>query len=259
MRSLRSIILVFLALVACLTFVSAETTTDHESFIYGQSELGRNLICHRVGTIDVDTSILLVFGLHGFEDAYNHDGEVLQLIAESVIAHYASHPELLDGFCLYIVPTANPDGLLAGKSEYGFGRCNAAGLDINRDFPVKWTQSSNSRNRTGAAPFSTAEARAIRDLVESINPTYGVDVHGWIHATYGDGKMAEVFAKPFGFTVRKTSSGGMLCQWLSEVTEESIMIELPASPNTGKYITTNCEKLIQGINAWLAYLKPLSD
>ena len=256
MQSIRSIFAVLLMLIVCLTLVSAETTAYQESFIYGHSELGRELTCHRIGTLDADASILIIFGLHGFEDAYDHDGKVLQLIAERIISHYASQPELVDGFCLYIVPTANPDGMLDGKSEYGFGRCNAAGLDINREFPVKWTPSSNSRNRTGTEPFATAEARAIRDLVESVNPTYGIDVHGWIHATYGDGKMAEVFATPFNFAVRKTSSGGMLCQWMDEVTEEGIMIELPASPNTGKYITTNSEKLIQGIDAWISYLKP---
>ena len=255
MKELHFIITFWTALLLCTVVASAEQTSQHESFVFGQSELGRELKCHRVGTNDSTESILIVFGLHGFKDAYDHDGKVLQKIAESIIAHYSTQPENLKDFCLYIVPMTNPDGMLDGKSEYGFGRCNAAGLDINRDFPVGWTKSNNSRNRTGNGPFSTSEACAIRDLVEAIKPTYGIDVHGWIHATYGDGMMAKLFAEPFSFSVRNTSSGGMLCQWLDEVTEESIMIELPSSPNSGKYITSNAQKLIQGIDGWISYCK----
>ncbi|MBR5231849.1 MAG: hypothetical protein IKW00_06350 [Clostridia bacterium] len=224
-----------------------------EEFVYGTSEQGRDLICRRIGDVNAAHSILMVFGLHGYEDDFDRDGEVLKLIAEHIIAHYSLNPGQLKDFCLYIVPTANPDGLLAGKSKDGFGRCNAKGLDINRDFPVGWTKKTTARNKTGKEPFSTAEARAIRDLVETVKPIYGMDIHGWIKASYGTGKMAKIFAKPFGFQVKKPSAGGMLCRWLDEVTEEAIMIELPPRPNKDGYVTKNGGKLIEGINAWIDY------
>lgn len=224
-----------------------------EKFVYGTSELGRELICHRVGQANAAQSILMVFGVHGYEDDFDRDGQVLKLIAEHIISHYTLYPELLKDFCLYIVPTANPDGLLEGRSKDGFGRCNAKGLDINRDFPVGWTKITTKRNKTGKKPFSTAEARAIRDLVEAVNPTYGMDIHGWIKASYGTGKMAKIFADPFKFQVKKPSAGGMLCQWLDEVTEKAIMIELPPYPNKDSYVRKNGDKLIKGINSWVAY------
>ena len=65
--------------------------------------------------------------------------------------------------------------------------------------------------------------------------------------------MAAVFAKPFKFVVKEGISGGMLFQWLDEVTEEGIMIELPPNPDTGNYVMEQSEKLIQGIDAWIAY------
>ena len=100
-------------------------------------------------------------------------------------------------------------------------------------------------------PFSTAEARAIRILVERIKPTWAMDVHGWINASYGDGAMARTFARPFRFTVKQPVSGGMLCSWLSTVTEEAIMLELPFSPNEGRYVKDNSQRLITGIDAWV--------
>ena len=234
----------------CTLAAGAEETPCRQ-FVYGTSEMGKDLVCHAVGNETAEKSLLMIFGVHGFEDDYPHDGQVLRLIAEEVIVHYAAAPEKLADCCLYIVPAANPDGLQDGKTQNGFGRCNANGLDINRDFPVNWKKRTDDRNRTGDEPFSTAEARAIRDLVERIKPTWAMDIHGWINAAYGDGAMARTFAKPFRFTVKQPVSGGMLCSWLSTVTEEAIMLELPFSPNEGRYVRENSQRLIMGIDAWV--------
>lgn len=249
---------VFLAaLLLWLVCAGAEETVSdvvlqgERRIVYGYSELGRELECRVIGDEAAAKSLLLIFGVHGFEDDFPHDAQILRMIAEEVIGHYIVRPEKLQGMCLYIVPSANPDGLQEGTTQNGFGRCNARGLDINRDFPVGWRKRTESRNRTGDAPFSTAEARAIRDLVERAQPTWGVDVHGWINASYGDGRMARIFAKPFGFSVKQPVSGGMLCSWMNEVMEEAIMLELPYAPNTGRYVQDNSQRLIEGIDRWL--------
>lgn len=243
------------ALMLLWTLAAGAEEMPRSQFVYGTSEMGKELICHVIGDENAEKSLLMIFGVHGFEDDYPHDGQVLRLIAEAVIAHYEATPEALGDCCLYIVPTANPDGLLDGKTQNGFGRCNAKGLDINRDFPVNWKKRTDERNKTGDEPFSTAEARAIRDLVEQVKPTWAIDVHGWINASYGDGRMARTFAKPFKFTVKQPVSGGMLCSWLSTVTEEAIMLELPFSPNEGRYVKENSQRLIEGIDAWVGESK----
>lgn len=239
------------ALMLLWTLAAGAEETPRSQFVYGTSEMGKELICHVIGDEAAEKSLLMIFGVHGFEDDYPRDGQVLRLIAEAVIAHYEAAPDTLADCCLYIVPTANPDGLLDGRTQNGFGRCNANGLDINRDFPVNWKKRTDERNKTGDEPFSTAEARAIRDLVEQVKPTWAIDVHGWINASYGDGAMARTFAKPFRFTVKQPVSGGMLCSWLSTVTEEAIMLELPFSPNEGRYVKENSQRLIEGIDAWV--------
>lgn len=227
----------------------AQDAPIHTQIVYGQSELGRDLICHRIGHENARTSILLVFGVHGYEDAFPRDGEVLYRIAESLIAHYSENPP--DDACLYIIPSANPDGLIEGKTKDGFGRCNALGLDINRDFPIGWKIRTGARNRTGKAPFSSAEARAIRDLVERIKPAYGIDVHGWINASYGTGTLAKTLAEPFDFPVKTPTSGGMLVSWLDDVTEDSAMIELPQRPYLEAYVEENSAKLIAGLDLFM--------
>lgn len=242
----------FCALLLLWTISAAAEEPLCRQFIYGKSEMGRELVCYAVGDESAEKSLLIIFGVHGFEDDYPHDGQVLRLIGEAVIAHYAAVPDSLAAYCLYIVPAANPDGLLDGKTQNGFGRCNANGLDINRDFPVNWKKRTDDRNKTGDEPFSTAEARAIRSLVEEQEPTWAIDVHGWINASYGYGRMARTFAKPFRFIVKQPVSGGMLCTWLSTVTQEAIMLELPYSPNEGRYVLENSARLIEGIDAWLA-------
>lgn len=253
-RSQRLFILVCLLIFLYKGSSAASTAVAefHSSLVYGYSELGRDLICHRIGRPESTQSLLMVFGIHGFEDAFDHDGEVLKQIAESLISHYTANTGELGNLCLYIVPCANPDGLIDGTTHQGFGRCNANEIDVNRDFPFNWIESAIPRNQTGETPFATAESRAIRDLVEMIQPTYGMDIHGWKEASYGNGDMAEVFAKPFRFEIKRLSTEGMLCAWLNSITEEAILLELPPFPDFDDYVTQNSARLIEGVNAWAA-------
>lgn len=206
-----------------------------ESFAYGQSVQGRDLICWALGEEQAENRLLLIFGVHGFEDAYDRDGQTLYDLAQALREYYAANPEALNGWRLYLVPSANPDGLAQGDSNDGFGRCNADGLNINRDFPVWWKKRAGSRNRTGDEPFATPEARALRELVQTIAPTYGVDVHGWTNGVYGDKPVAECFRRAFDMAYRKYQSGGMLSQWMSTVTQGAALLELPASPSRKDY------------------------
>ena len=224
-----------------------------ESFVFGHSEMGRELVCVRIGDEAAEKSLLITFGVHGFEGAYDRDGQMLADIAQLVIGHYDAYPEELCGHALYVVPCVNPDGLAEGTTEDGFGRMNANAIDINRDFPAKWKPMNSARYRTGDAPFATAEARAIRDLVETIRPTYGVDVHGWIHGVYGSRDLAKVFQKSFGFSKRREyQSGGKLSQWMEEVMEAAVLIELPRKPTREGYAEANADNLIEGLNLWFS-------
>lgn len=241
----------FLAVLLALLVSCAQA----ESFVFGQTELGRDLECVRLGRADAPRSILMVFAIHGFEGARDRDGEVLVEIAHRVIRHYEENPRELDGFALYIVPCANPDGLAVGVAEDDVGRLNANGININRDFPQKWRKIGSPRDRTGEEPFTTAEARSIRDLVAQIRPTYGIDVHGWINGVYGDYDFAHAFWESFGFPIREISGSGMLVQWMQTQMEAAIMIELPHRPGREGYVDDNAPRLIEGLNLWMTNCK----
>lgn len=250
----RSFLLLLLLLILILPAIAAAENSDplYEVFTYGYSVQGRELQCHRIGDPEAEHSFLWVFAIHGFEDSFKQDGKVLTRIAELMIDHYRSNTDTLGDYVLYIVPAANPDGQQAGTSKDGFGRCNADGIDINRDFPVGWKKMTTARYKTGNEPFSTPEARHLRDLAQSIMPTYGADVHGWINRVYGDEDLSQPFMDAFGFRHKEYKSGGMLSQWLAEFTEAALLIELPDRARTDGFAEDCAAKLILGLDTWIA-------
>ncbi len=251
MKKLMLIACLLLSLLPC--FAMAETSEPcYEVFSYGHSVQGRELLCHRIGKEDASKSFLWVFAIHGFEDSFKQDGRVLTQIAELMIEHYRTKADQLGDYVLYIVPAANPDGQEAGRSKDGFGRCNADGIDINRDFPVGWKKMTTPRYLTGSEPFSSVEAQSLKRLAEGIMPTYGADVHGWINRVYGHEQLAQPFMEAFGFDHRDYKSGGMLSQWLAEFTEGALLIELPDKARQVGFVEDCAQKLIQGLDAWMA-------
>ncbi len=260
MKRILSLLILLLLPALC---APAEGTCTPETFIYGTSTLGRELECVRIGPADAEVRFLLVFGVHGFEDRFARDGALLKETALALIDALAADPAALGtDSAVYIVPCANPDGLLEGTSNTGFGRCNALGLDINRDFPEGWVKRTRAANLTGDAPFSTAEARSLRDLVSSAAPTWAADVHGYVNVVkYGARRdMARFFAseEAMDMACEPWQSGGMLCAWLDTVTEGALLIELPTPLRGGDvnvlkegYVSDMAQRLLNGITGWL--------
>lgn len=101
----------------------------------GESADGRRLVAVRLGT-PVSPSdgrplpeLLVVGGLHGDETA---GMEVALRLAEWLVSHRSDSQvrALLASCCLYVLPCANPDGLVAGTRE------NALNADLERAFPT---------------------------------------------------------------------------------------------------------------------------
>jgi hypothetical protein len=172
--------------------------------VIGHSSQGANIYNVIITPPNYNKTLLLTFAMHGFEGSWNNDGGALVQIANDIIREFSNHPEELQDTRLIVVPCVNPDGVWYGKSDRGFGRCNSQGIDINRDFDYHWEYNSDSKYRTGNAPFTTTEAKILRDLVLKEKPDVIIDFHGWLNCTYGDAELAKYFDK--AFDIRHQSS-----------------------------------------------------
>lgn len=107
---------------------------------YGQSHEQRPLIAYKIPArrADADKNVLLGANLHGVEVI----GAYLALRAMESIQRGQSpaFDALLAKANLWVIPSYNPDGYQATFAAQGQGtlaklRCNARGVDLNRNFP----------------------------------------------------------------------------------------------------------------------------
>ncbi len=204
-----------------------DNSISTSSFVYGKSELGRDLVCYSISPENYSKTILLEFEIHGFEDSYAHDGQVLVDTANALIEYY-SNVEDLNNTRLLIIPSANPDGLIDGTTNNGFGRCNAKGIDLNRDFDANYKIFSTSRNYTQYA-FSAAESRALRDLYNEYTPNIVIDFHGWESSLIGDIELSTPFNEEMGLRIShaftSTNANGYFSNWAHQQGSLAMLVE----------------------------------
>ncbi len=241
----RCLILIALMLVLCTS-----ACAEPEKIVFGTSEMGRDMVCYRVGKADAPRVLLLTFGIHAFEDAFPMDGRVLQDIAYGLIDYFDQHVDELGEYALYIIPAVNIDAMEEGVTHNGFGRTSAAGIDINRDFPTNWERIRVHRSRTGDQPLASVEAQAVTAFCLEIKPDVSIDVHGWRCVSYGDDELRQLFHELFGATLGVTNKTGMLFQWLQSEFGHASMLELPpfAKPQRERYVRETTQTMIEAIH-----------
>ncbi len=86
------------------------------------------------------------------------------------------------GLQVWTVRTMNPDGGAAGH------RYNARGVDLNGNFPTRWTRAT----RSGLRALSEPEAMAMARLLTWLEPDLVISIHGFLSAvdTTGGGLRA---------------------------------------------------------------------
>ncbi|WP_297518588.1 M14 family zinc carboxypeptidase [uncultured Clostridium sp.] len=225
---------------------------------YGKSGMGRPLYYYKIG--NGSKHILMNFAIHGYEDSWAQDGYVLTQMGEYVIKNLSARDLKdggLNGWTVYIIPSANPDGLLNGYTNEGPGRAQVSeGIDINRDFSGPgFEETSTSRNKTEAKPFSAPETRALAKLVRTLiknNPNLILtDTHGWLNFTKGNASVAEYFDKEFNLKnqVIHRYFGGYLVGYARMEGAREVLIELP-NPESPKGAVTKQynEKMLSAVN-----------
>jgi predicted deacylase len=167
--------------------------------VVGESVEGRPICSYELGAPE-GTPVLLTGLMHGVE-------VVGSLALLSLVRHLAdgSGDDLLRHARVVIVPVVNPDALAANCARLAAGRrafqrCNARGVDLNRNFPrlrpdlplnplggSRWRRSPHY---VGRCPFSEPETRALRDVAEALRPRVSVGFHSF----------GELLLYPWAFT-----------------------------------------------------------
>lgn len=144
----------------------------HQSTTYGSSENGIPLEVYSSG--EGSAEILIMGSIHGDESL------------STVLLSECMRALPVDNLAAHVVLSVNPDGVLAGT------RCNARGVDLNRNFPtVNWSpnpvlyrnQLDGPRNialSPGEAPGSEQETQALIKLIDELRPRLIVSVHGFL-------------------------------------------------------------------------------
>jgi murein peptide amidase A len=137
------------------------------------------------------------------------------------------------GVHLWVIPRANPDGVLRGD------RHNAHGVDLNRNFATKWAPLTGWYY-SGPRPWSEPETRALRRFLNDINPDYVVSFHSPFHSVDVHGSKDRPFARRLAHDLNLaiqsvTCSGlchGTLGQWFdAHHAGAAVTAELGASPS----------------------------
>ena len=242
-------------LLTALTIKTNAKTLDvpyiYEEEKYGESELGRDLNYYHIENEKQNLNskkILLNFAIHGFEDAFDYDGQLLVKIAENIIAYYEENYDKLGSYELYIIKCSNPDGTYEGYTNNGYGRCTSTGVDLNRDFDYYHQKNGSARYYT-QEPFSAVESQALRDVTIKIEPDIVIDCHGWLNGYYGSYNLYQKFSQNFYLPYCGGYGSGYYSSWATTIGAEGMLLEFPWPSNDhDKFIETYSNKMIDLIN-----------
>jgi protein MpaA len=125
----------------------------------GLSVQGRPLECQEFGR--GDDVVLILAAIHGDEAA---GMPLVRHLAE----HLRTHPRLIHGRRVVLLPLANPDGYALNT------RGNVNGIDLNRNYPASNFTRTDAH---GDAPLSEPESRALKAVLDRYRPDRIVSIH----------------------------------------------------------------------------------
>jgi len=163
-------------------------TICHTTGVYGYSVKGRPLIAYYFGSSGPVT--LYAGAIHGNEAS---SSTLMKLWIDELEAN----PTKLAGRRVVVVPTINPDGLVAET------RTNSRGVNLSRNFPTSnWTSDINDTDGKhagggGTAPLSEPESKALAVLTTQLSPRLLLSFHAVGSLVIGDpgGLSATMAAK----------------------------------------------------------------
>ena len=239
----------------------------------GTSVSGTEIVAYHFGTGDKE--LLLLGGIHG---GYSWNTALLSF---ELIDWLTKNESIIpDNVRVTIIPVLNPDGLKVATGKTGrfvasdittvedtriAGRFNARNVDLNRNFECEWQTSGTWQNRSvsgGSAPFSEPESQAVKNYVQTSEPTAVVTWYSAAGGVYAssckNGTLPEtltitnLYAKAAGYTAHEEFNyyeiTGDMVNWLAGQKIPAISVLLTT------HTETELAKNKSGIEALLNHL-----
>lgn len=197
---------------------------------------------------DTPNPVLVIGGIHGSEPT---SVDVARRLATNLL----NDPAIWygrTGKSVAIIPVANPDGYAR------LARTNAAGVDVNRNFPAKnFRVRQTTRASHGPEPLSEPESRAIKEAMDTLKPRMIISIHSIEddrHCNNFDGPaehIATLMSEHNGYPVTPTMgypTPGSLGSYAGiDLQIPIITLELPRNQPGEQAWSTNREALLAAI------------
>jgi len=180
----------------------------------GRSARGRAIDAVEVSAPNPHMAVLVVGCIHGNEPA------------GILIARALEHVTPPAGVAFWIVPDLNPDGVALGTRQ------NAHGVDLNRNFPLRWRDMEGVFD-SGEHPLSEPETRIAYHLILRIHPAVSI----WFHQheklvddSSGNRSLERIFAITAGLPMLPlVRYGGSAVTWQNHLFPRTspFVVELP--------------------------------
>ena len=178
-------------------------------YALAESCLGRQIwVCEINARKNEEAVIVIDGGMHGSE-AISVKAAVYVL--DNILEHYETIEEL-DRISLVIIPMLNPDGVEASKFlppkpriMLKYARCNARGVDLNRNFMYAWEAggSDNYESPTfrGLSPETEPEVKMLLNLFKARNVIFYINLHSGVSATLIPGYTANPYVQLYEYEI----------------------------------------------------------
>ena len=152
------------------------------------------------------------------------------------LRHLRDHRPVV-GADLWVIPVLNPDGFARHDRQ------NAHGVDLNRNFPVRWAD-LDGETESGPRPASEPETRAAMDFLRQIDPDHVVSLHQplfGIDPRTKNPAFARRLAREMRLPLHRIDCGGAchgtMTQWFNARRDgDSITAEFSQRPS-GRYLS----------------------
>ncbi len=206
------------ALATALLSAVVPSCAAGRRLVIGTSVRGRPIVAWSFGSDRARRRVLVIGCIHGNECA--------GLAITSALRRLRPPP----GVQLWLVPELNPDGTAADTRQ------NADGVDLNRNFPYRWSPVADPTFYSGPRAASEPETRAAMRLVRRIRPTVTITYHqhmDLVDEAGGDRGVARRYAQIAGLRATcLTALPGTEPTWSNHAFPgtTSFVVELPAGP-----------------------------